>query len=224
MAQSRAASNDERADVARAFGLSKDVVEYSEDQAKRFAARAESLPPPPDTAGGKVGRVLAVVGPPLSGVGGRKLVEAVKRSAPVVKDAFTRPGLMVMTAGAGGPPSGGTPKVGKGGGAAAPAGSKAPTKWTRETPRDYATPNTKSYSGTYASERDARALARTKLGRDPIEVEPGKLRSRDGRWQYRGKPDDLHGHGPTDSSHVHIERLDPKTGEVLENWHLRWKQ
>jgi hypothetical protein len=33
---------------------------------------------------------------------------------------------------------------------------------------------------------------------------------------------DLAGHGANDSPHVHLERLDPATGEVLENWHLRW--
>jgi hypothetical protein len=59
-------------------------------------------------------------------------------------------------------------------------------------------------------------------GCDPVQVEPGKLRSADGRWQYRGKPEDLAGHGPGDSPHIHLERLNQKTGEVLENWHLRW--
>jgi hypothetical protein len=89
-------------------------------------------------------------------------------------------------------------------------------------PRDFATKNTKNMSAKYVSERDARNMARTKIGRDPVQVEPHKLRSQDGRWQYRGKPDDLAGHGGGDSPHVHLERLNPETGEVLENWHLRW--
>jgi RHS repeat-associated protein len=89
-------------------------------------------------------------------------------------------------------------------------------------PRDRATKNTVNRSATYKSERDARSFARTVLGRKPVEVDPGKLRSADGRWQYRGKLEDLEGHGPGDSPHVHLERLDPDTGDVLENWHLRW--
>jgi RHS repeat-associated protein len=89
-------------------------------------------------------------------------------------------------------------------------------------PKDTATKNTKDYSAKYPSERAARSFARTKIGSDPVEIEPGKLRSQDGRWQYRAKPNDLVGHGTGDSPHVHLERLDPITGEVLENWHLRW--
>jgi hypothetical protein len=92
----------------------------------------------------------------------------------------------------------------------------------RTYPRDYPSKATVDLSVRYASEREARALARTKLGRDPVEVEPGKLRSQDGRWQYRAKPQDLKGHSPMDDPHIHLERLDPETGEVLENWHLRW--
>ena len=42
-----------------------------------------------------------------------------------------------------------------------------------------------------SSEGEARALAREKLGPSPIEVEPGKFRSADGKWQYRAKPGDL---------------------------------
>jgi hypothetical protein len=89
-------------------------------------------------------------------------------------------------------------------------------------PRDFASSKTKFYSARYSSEREARAFARNKLGKDPVQVAPGKLRSQDGRWQYRGKPEDLEGHGPTDSPHIHLEHLDPATGEVLKNWHLRW--
>jgi hypothetical protein len=61
--------------------------------------------------------------------------------------------------------------------------------------RDFATENTVNRSARYGSEREARNLARTKLGSNPLQVEPGKLRSQDGRWQYRAKPSDLAGHG-----------------------------
>jgi Flp pilus assembly pilin Flp len=103
-----------------------------------------------------------------------------------------------------------------------PQAEQKPAKTESGYPRDFSSENTVNRSATYASERDARNTARTKLGRNPVQVEPGKLRSQDGRWQYRGKPADLEGHGPADSPHVHLERLDPVTGEVLENWHFRW--
>jgi hypothetical protein len=70
----------------------------------------------------------------------------------------------------------------------------------------------------FKSEGDARALARRKIGRNPVEVAPGKWRSRDGKWQYRAKPGDV------SEGHVHIEELDPRTGEVLQNWYLRWEK
>jgi len=92
----------------------------------------------------------------------------------------------------------------------------------KDYPQDYASARTQNHSARFSSEREARSLARQKIGKEPIEIEPGKLRSRDGKWQYRAKPEDLQGHRPGDTPHVHIERLDPKTGEVLENWHLRW--
>ncbi|WP_395850102.1 hypothetical protein [Cystobacter fuscus] len=92
----------------------------------------------------------------------------------------------------------------------------------RDYPQDYASARTQNHSARFSSEREARSLARQKIGKDPVELEPGKFRSRDGKWQYRAKPEDLQGHRPGDTPHVHIERLDPKTGEVLENWHLRW--
>jgi len=89
-------------------------------------------------------------------------------------------------------------------------------------PKDYSSKNTINQSAKYKSERDARNVARTKVGKKPVQVEPNKLRSQDGKWQYRGKPEDLKGHSANDSPHIHLERLNPKTGEVLENWHLRW--
>jgi len=93
---------------------------------------------------------------------------------------------------------------------------RSPTHWT-------ASPHERVYrDATYQSERDARSFARTVLGKDPVQVETGKLRSADGGWQYRGKVADLEGHHPGDPPHIHLERLDPETGEVLENWHLYW--
>lgn len=84
-------------------------------------------------------------------------------------------------------------------------------------PKDFATKNTKNWSAQFNSERDARALAREKLGKNPVEVEPNKWRSQDGKWQYRAKPGDL------EENHLHLEELNPTTGEVLQNLHLRWK-
>jgi hypothetical protein len=92
----------------------------------------------------------------------------------------------------------------------------------RDYPQDYASARTQNHSARFSSEGEARSLARRKIGKEPVEIEPGKFRSRDGKWQYRAKPEDLQGHRPGDTPHVHIERLDPRTGEVLENWHLRW--
>lgn len=81
---------------------------------------------------------------------------------------------------------------------------------------DYSTKNTQNNSASFGSEREARSLARTKVGSSPTDLGNGKLRSSDGKWQYRAKPRDLA------QNHVHLERINPKTGEVLVNWHLRW--
>jgi hypothetical protein len=75
---------------------------------------------------------------------------------------------------------------------------------------DQPTANTNNWSATLNSEGDARNLARTKVGRDPIEVEPGKWHSRDGSWQYRAKPGDIAG------KHIHLEELNPVTSEVIQ--------
>jgi hypothetical protein len=83
-------------------------------------------------------------------------------------------------------------------------------------PRDFPTANTNNWSAEMASQSDARALARTKIGRDPVEVEPYKWRSVSGKWQYRAKPEDVA------LGHVHLEELNPETGEVLQNVHLTW--
>ena len=83
-------------------------------------------------------------------------------------------------------------------------------------PRDFATKNTKNWSSGVKSEGEARAFARAKLGRNAVEVEPAKWRSADGKWQYRAKEGDLL------DRHIHLEELNPQTGEVLQNLHLRW--
>ena len=58
----------------------------------------------------------------------------------------------------------------------------------------------------------------TKLGPNPVEVEPNKWRSADGKWQYRAKPGDVN------DNHIHLEELNPNTGEVIQNLHLRWPE
>ena len=83
-------------------------------------------------------------------------------------------------------------------------------------PVDRATKATVNSSSMMKSEGEARAMARTKLGSNPVEVEPNKLRSSDGHWQYRAKPGDVK------DNHVHLEELNPETGEVKQNHHLRW--
>jgi RHS repeat-associated protein len=84
--------------------------------------------------------------------------------------------------------------------------------------RDFATRGTHNWSAVMASERDARNLARRMLGRNPVQVEPNKWRSRDGRWQYRARPGDVR------ERHIHLEQLNPETGEVIQNVHLRWNE
>jgi RHS repeat-associated protein len=83
-------------------------------------------------------------------------------------------------------------------------------------PVDFSTGSTVNWSAEVESEGEARAIARTKLGADPVEVEPNKWRSRNGKWQYRAKPGDVA------DGHIHLEELDPMTGEVKQNLHLRW--
>ena len=81
---------------------------------------------------------------------------------------------------------------------------------------DYATKDTVNLSSKMNSEGHARSVARTKLGSNPIKVSEGKFRSANGVWQYRAKARDIA------QRHIHLERLNPKTGKVLVNWHLRW--
>ncbi|WP_162304954.1 DUF6443 domain-containing protein [Sphingobacterium olei] len=98
-----------------------------------------------------------------------------------------------------------------------PGGSQAKLAAKMKFVKDFATKNTKNYSAYFKSEREARNLAKTKLGKNPVEIETNKWRSSDGKWQYRAKPGDV------DDKHIHIEELNPKTGEVLQNYHLRWE-
>jgi len=84
--------------------------------------------------------------------------------------------------------------------------------------KDIATKNTRNWSAMFKSEGEARALARQKVGSNAVMVEEGKLRSADGTWQYRAKPSDLA------ENHIHLEQLNPVTGEVIQNVHLRWPQ
>jgi RHS repeat-associated protein len=85
-------------------------------------------------------------------------------------------------------------------------------------PRDFQNKHTVQRSAQFGSEAEARALARQKVGSNPVDVGDNKLRSRDGRWQYRAKAGDVN------DNHVHLERLDPGTGTVLENWHLEFPE
>jgi len=85
-------------------------------------------------------------------------------------------------------------------------------------PRDFQTKETKQQSADFSSEGEARQLAREKVGKDPVDIGDNKLRSQDGRWQYRAKAVD------TADNHVHLERINPETGEVIENWHLRYPE
>ncbi len=94
-------------------------------------------------------------------------------------------------------------------------------KNNKEYPEDKQTDNTKRKDATFKNERDARNLARKKVGKDPVDIGDNKLRSQDGKWQYRAKPNDITGKH-ADGKHVHLEHLNPETGEVIENWHLYW--
>ena len=83
--------------------------------------------------------------------------------------------------------------------------------------RDFLSKNTKNFSSLMKSQRQARNLALNKLGKNPVKVEKYKWRSANGKWQYRAKPSDIA------DRHIHLEELDPKTGEVIRNFHLRWE-
>ncbi len=95
-------------------------------------------------------------------------------------------------------------------------------KNNKEYPEDFRTNSTKDEKATFKSERDARNLARKQVGNDPVDIGDNKLRSQDGKWQYRAKPKDIAGEH-AGGEHIHLERLNPETGEVLDNWHLFWQ-
>ncbi|MDO3413390.1 polymorphic toxin-type HINT domain-containing protein, partial [Saccharibacillus sp. CPCC 101409] len=82
--------------------------------------------------------------------------------------------------------------------------------------KDFPDKNTKMSSASFQSEGAARAFAREKVGKDPVYIGDNKYRSANGKWQYRAKPID------TNDNHVHLERLNPETGTVIENWHLNY--
>jgi hypothetical protein len=86
--------------------------------------------------------------------------------------------------------------------------------------RDFPTKATEQYWSKMRSEGEARALARTKVGHDPVDAGDNKLRSSNGVWQYRAKAVDVN--DPV-MPHVHLEQLNPGTGEVLRNYHLWWE-
>jgi hypothetical protein len=98
------------------------------------------------------------------------------------------------------------------------AGAASSARAARVYPRDYATKSTENVSAAFKSEGEARNFARAKLGGKVVEIEPGKLRSVDGKWQFRAKAGDIA------DLHAHLEQLDPETGEVKTNWHLRWEE
>jgi hypothetical protein len=84
---------------------------------------------------------------------------------------------------------------------------------------DFRSKSTQDYEYNYNTEGAARNVARKIVGPNPIKRPDNKLRSQNGKWQYRAKPNDIKGHYGG-KGHVHIEELDPKTGEVLRNIHL----
>ncbi|MBV6462374.1 MAG: hypothetical protein HJHJAOHD_02523 [Flavobacteriales bacterium] len=71
-------------------------------------------------------------------------------------------------------------------------------------------------SATFSSKGEAWSTAWKILGKNSVKIEPYKWRSTNGRFQLRAKPGDINHTKP----HIHIERLNPKTGEVIENWHF----
>jgi len=76
--------------------------------------------------------------------------------------------------------------------------------------------NKKEFFHKYKSEWEARHYAKKKLGKNAVKVGDHKWRSANGKWQYRAAPGDIK------DSHVNLEELDPKTGKVLQNLHLKW--
>jgi hypothetical protein len=84
--------------------------------------------------------------------------------------------------------------------------------------KDFQTKRTKKLHQYFATEGQARQFASSRMGRNMVRVEDNKWRSINGKWQYRAKP------GDTSKFHVHLELLNPDTGEVIENYHLWWPE
>ena len=85
--------------------------------------------------------------------------------------------------------------------------------------KDFQTPNTKQMNRPAADEAEARGFANGFMNsqKQPTVNLPGnKVRSQDGKWQYRANKQDIQ------DKHLHIERLDPNTGRVIENYHIQW--
>ena len=94
---------------------------------------------------------------------------------------------------------------------------------SKEYPKDFKTNLTNDGKAIFKSEREARNLARNKIGHNPVDIGNNKLRSQDGKWQYRAKPKDITGEH-AGGKHIHLEELNPDTGEVINNWHLFWEK
>jgi hypothetical protein len=88
-------------------------------------------------------------------------------------------------------------------------------------PRDYRITKITDDTSTYFRSRDeAHAFAWSQLrkasnGREPVQIEPNKWRSRDGRWQYRTSHAD-------EDKHFNLDRIDPDSGFVIRDNHLRF--
>jgi hypothetical protein len=77
------------------------------------------------------------------------------------------------------------------------------------------------HGAIFSTEMEARAYVWQYLGKKPVKLPDSKYRSRDGVWQFRAKLEDVLGeHGKSPYTHIHLEKLDPKTGEVLINNHI----
>jgi hypothetical protein len=74
----------------------------------------------------------------------------------------------------------------------------------------------------FPTQADAWIWARRKLGPNQISGapfgEPYKWRNPSQTMQLRAKPGDINDVRP----HIHIEIMNPRTGQVLTNWHLYW--
>ena len=83
-------------------------------------------------------------------------------------------------------------------------------KYSGDYPRDYQTKNTEQLNAYFGSEGEARNVARQKVGSDPVDLGDNKLRSEDGRWQYRAKPGDV------EQYHVHLKNSIQRLGKCFK--------